>query len=278
MPYSRANNLRGTRRSTGTRRPRGRGTQSLKVRYQAPTARNQRAQIYRNTRLVSRLSRNQAYHRVWSDWQYTGSVPTVSNVWGIVRLTDFGQWNSVLRADAAVARKAHTFVKRCQLNLRYNLNDAAMMGVNIFVVTMRKFSTNVDPWGNPPVLGEDFIEPSMSNGFNVRLNSGIYKVHYAKYMSLTKNSLGSQPAAGENVGDPNTTWHKGQCNIRMNLSVTNPVARSGTADTWLEVPFDNLPYYGKYYIMCYPVWAFETGGSVDPFIGFDALFTTINSS
>lgn len=249
-----------------------------KVRYQRPTARNQRAQIYRNSKIVNRLARNQLYHRVWSDYQYTGALPDTPFQWGVQRLMDFGLWTSVLRADAAVGRKAHTFVKRAQINFRFNLNDAAFMGVNLFIVTPRKFATGVDPWSNPPILGQDYIEPSQSQGFNLRLNSGLYKVHYARYMSLTKNSLGDQSVATSNAGNPNTTWSKAQVNLKLNLSVTNPVARTGGADTWLEVNFDDLPYYSKFYLLSYPTWQYNPGGVVAPFIGFDALYTCINSS
>lgn len=276
MPYRRTASLRGTGRYS--KRPRRRvGVSTSKIRYQRPTARNQRSQIYRNARVVNTLARNQARHRVWSDYQYTGALPSTAFQWGTIRLTDFDLWNNVLRADAAVTRKAHTFIQRCQLNLRFNLNDAAFLGVNLFIVTPRKFS-DVDPWSTPLILNQDFIEPAQSQGFNLRLNSGLFKCHFATYKSLTKSSLGQQSDPLQNVGSPSTTWSKAQVNLKLNLSVTNPVARSGLADTWMEIPFDSLPYYEKFYLLSYPTWAFNAGGTNPPFIGFDALFTCINSS
>ena len=283
MPYRRSyydrappSALRGTTKKPGFRRRR-RTTMVSKVRYQAPTARHQRRQILTNARMVSKLYRSQLRHRVWSDWQYTGGQSSInSGEWVTIRLTDFTLWENVLRADAAVSRKAHTFINRMQLNLRFNMQDSYFVGFNVFVVSPRKFATNVDPFVTQPILFQDYIQPSQDEGFNVRLNSGLYKVHFSRYFTLTKNYLGAPPA-NENVGDPDTTWRKMQANIPMRLSVTNPVARTGNADTWLEVPFNDLPYYGKYYLMILPSWLGPQGGS-PPFISWDALYTTINSS
>lgn len=276
MPTTRSNGLRGTRRVTRRRRTR-RASATSKVRYQRPTATNQRKQIARNTKLLAQIAYRQYTSRIWTDWQYSFSVPMTDSVWGVVELTSFDTWQPVLRQSQIVQRKAHTYIQRMQLNMRWTLHDANFCGMSIFVVSMRKYAGNTDPLNVPLTLGQDWIEPANSQGFNVRLNSAIFKVHWSRYITMTSNAFTQPEIAGATAGDPDTTWGKGQANIKMNLSVSNPVARTGVADTWLEIPFENLPYYGKYYLMMLPSFQMGTG-TVLPFLGFDALYTCINSS
>lgn len=258
---------------------RGRGPNVAKVRYQAPTARHQKSQILANARLLASHSRQLRAHKVFTDWQLTGGItPLVSSDWSVVRLTDFTNWDSVLRQDPVAVEKSHTFVNRCQLNMRYTLNDADFMGLNVFVVTLRRNAAGIDPFTTPPVPTRDWIEPSQNNGFNIRLNSGIYKVHYARYITLTKNALNSAPIAAQTAGDPTTTWKKGQINLPVRMSITQPALFGTGLGSWKDLIFDDLPYYHKYYLLVYPTYITSGGGTTRPAVSYDALFTCINDS
>lgn len=249
---------------------------ATKVRYQAPTARNQKSQILANARLASRNAAMLRTHKIYTDWQLSGSFLLTSFSWSVVKLCEFTDWTSVMRQDPVVAEKSHTFVKRMQLNMRYTLNEGDFLGLNVFVVTMRKNATNIDPFSIAPVFNRDWIEPSGAQGFNIRLNSAIYKVHYARYLTLTANTLGLSPITGDTVGDPNTTWAKGQINLPMNMSVTQPALFGTDNGSWKNLGQEDLPYYHKYYLMIYPTFAGT--GTVRPAITYDCLSVCINSS
>ncbi len=281
MPYhrrpstnaSRLGKYTSSRRSTRTRVP-----NVAKVRYQAPTARHQRSQILANARLLASHARQLRTHKIFTDWQNSGGItPLTSDAWSVVKLTDFADWNSVLRQDPVVALKSHTFVARLQLNMRYNLNDADFLGLNVFVVTLRRNAASADPFTTPPVITRDWIEPSQAQGFNIRLNPAVYKVHFARYITLTKNALNIDQVATETAGNPYSTWKKGQINLPLRMSVTQP-ALFAAAGAWTDLVFDDLPYYHKYYLMVYPTYTASGTGTLRPAVSYDALATCINNS
>lgn len=198
-----------------------------------------------------------------------------SDTWSAVKLTEFSDWVPVMRQDPVVLQQSQTFVKRMQLNMRYALNDADFVGINMFVVTLRKNAAGFDPFVTAPVLNRDWIENAEAQGFNVRLNSAIYKVHFARYITLTANNLLSPPESGQNVGNPYTTWKKGQINIPMNLTVRQPALFGAGTGSWSNLSQEDLPYYAKYYLMMYATFG---GGGTRPAVTYDGLAVCINSS
>lgn len=272
-----ANALGGTRASTGKRRNRKRTVNIAKVKYQAPTARHQKSQILANARLLTRHSKLLRQHKVYTDWHDSGSLPHPSSSrWGVVKLTDFQNWTSVLRQDPVVTEKSHTFIIRLQLNLRYLLNEADFAGISLFIVTPRRNAVGIDPFTNPPVQNVEWIEPTNNQGFNLRLNSAIYKVHYCKYLSLTSNTLLSAAVPAQTVGNPRTTWRKAQVNLPVKMSITQPALYGTAQGSWLNFGFNDLPYYHRYYIISYMV--FGGTGTSTPAISYDLLATCVNTA
>lgn len=283
MPYGRrgVSGLRGTRsthRRTGRRG--GFGRRLSRVRYQAPSARNQRTQIYSNTRAILRNSRLIKTHRVYCDWQLEGLLTDgmTDAAWTCVPLVDPSAWTSVLRTDANVAESSHTFIKRMVMNLRFFLGTKDMCTFNVFIVTMRPNATGLDPNVNPNaalVLGEAWIENSQDQGAAIRLNSNIFKVHYSKYVTLTMSTLGQTiPSSGPAAGNPYSTWRKAQCSLALNVSATNPSI--GAPDQWKQLTYEQFPAHQRYYLLCYKS---QRGAGTDPAgCTYDSLFTTVNAS
>jgi len=270
-----SNGLRGTGRTRRTILKKSRVT--TRIRYQRPTGQNQKRQLYSVAKQVQRNTRFIRSHKVYTDWQYTDEVPPGPSGWGIRQLTNFGNWNAVLRQSADVAEASRTFVKRMQINFRATLNDADYALYSIFIVTLRKDSAGKDPFVNPPALGTEYIEPASFNGANLRLNSAFYKVHYAAYYTLTKSGLlttPTGPAATLPAGNPSTTWRKSQCNLDLNMGVRKSTL-TGTGDSWPTMEFANLPYYQKYYLMVYAT--IPTTAGLNPNFSMDAQFVCINT-
>jgi len=257
-----------------------------RARYQRPNAKNQQKQILANARVINRLNKAVFGNRVYCDWRYQGQMfadlddGNVTKTWFCIPLINFPAWDAVLRADQNVIVSSTTYVQRMQLNLRLFLQQADYAFFNIFVVTLRKDQSNRDTpasisAGQDPVNTVDYI--TGPEGCNLRLNSAIWKVHYAKYRTLTETTLlEAAPSPPFTAGDPRTTYGKAQINIPLKMKVRNPT--SGTP--WKSLNYMNLPYYQRYQLLveiqqnALDSTAVNNGARLD----WDALFTTINDS
>jgi len=252
MPRVRDNALR---KFTAKRR-RKRVNNMTRVRYQPPTARNQRRQIMANARIINRLNKAVFGNRVFCDFQDFGNMFTlpdaaggISRTWFCVSLTNFPAWNAVMRADQNQIVSSTTFVQRLQLNLRMALQGSNYAFFNIWVVTPRKDQNARDSpldisTGNNPVLNVDYIEGP--TGANLRLNSSVFKVHYAHYRTLTETTLGeAAPSPPLTAGNPNTTWGKSQVNLACKMKIRKPQ----NGEPWKNIPYMNLPYYQRYWLL-----------------------------
>lgn len=253
-----------------------------KTKYQKPSAQNQKRQILTNARHIAYLNKMVKSNRIYCDWQRSSEINApvdmgggFTTFWGIRPLTDLAGWRACLRQSDAVLHAARTFISRLQLNMRYQLGNSNYAQMNIFIVTPRKDYNGEDPAVTPPVLGQGYIEGY--RGYNVRLNPAMFKVHYARYMSLTKNSW-LEPAADANnpVGNPYSTFKKGQITIPVKMTVRAPF--SSPDDEWHRLNYVDLPYYHRYYLMCYIVQQAPPGTAEDTAasITYDQLATTIN--
>jgi len=271
------------RKYTAKRRRRGTAN-TTKVRYQRPTARNQRKQIMTNARAVKSLYRLLP-KRVFCDWQRVGTLNAAldagsyTTTWGCFPLTNYSDWQPVLRVDANVAESSTTFVQRLSINMRYTLQASSWAQYNVWIVTSRRDSSQRD-WpasiaaGTNPVEFTDYIEGP--NAFNLRLNPALFKVHFATYKTLTETTLFQSALPLAPAGNPNTTWSKGQANIRCGINVRQPTS----TDAWNDVPYMQQAFTKRYFLLLAVVQNAPTavlpGGGAR--FDFDQLATTINSS
>lgn len=257
-----------------------------RVRFQRPTARNQQKQIVNNARIIQRLNKAVFGNRVYCDWRSQGQMfatldaGNVTKTWFCIPLTSFPDWQAVLRQDDNVSGSSTTYVNRMQLNLRMFLQSANYAFFNVWVVTPRKDQNARDTpaaiaAGQDPLNDIDYI--ASPEGINLRLNSAVWKVHFAKYSTLTESTLlefGASPPLPS--GNPYSTWRKCQVNIPLKMKVRNPT--SGTP--WTSLRYMNLPYYHRYQLLVEvqqqaPDTAVaNTGARLD----WDLLATTINEA
>lgn len=282
----RATRANGLRVYTGKSKRR-RTNNATKVRWQRPTARNQQKQILHNARVINRLNKAVFGNRVYCDWHDFGNMftdvagsPAFTRTWFCVPLVNPPVWNACLRADQNVVASSTTFVQRLQLNLRMALQRSNYAFFNIFVVTLRKDQnardTPVDiSNGQNPVLDTDYIEGP--TGSNIRLNPAIWKVHYAKYLTLTETTLGeAAPSPPLTAGNPDSTWAKAQVNLPVKFKIRKPQ----NGEPWKNLPYMNLPYYQRYQLLVQVLQQApqgvvqNTGARVD----WDLLGVTINDT
>lgn len=273
----------GLRRNTkykakGRRR---RASTITKARYQAPTARNQKKQILSNAFAIRMLNRLRP-PTIYCDWQFQGTeFATVDPAGdftitkGLVPLTDFGSWNPVMRIDDNVQDSSTTMITRIMINMRYTLQSASYSFMSIFVVTLRKDSANLVPTAAALIPRIHYIENTLDG--NVRLNPAVFKVHFARYVTLTCNNLLSAPfnAASPTrlAGNPYSTWKKGQITLKMRAKIRNPVGEKWTGLTPVDLPRSQRFYMLTFQTSQGNTTETNTWSRVD----YDVLCTTINN-
>lgn len=278
MPRVSRNNLG----KFASRARRKRTSVATRAKYQKPTARNQRAQILGNASAI-RTIRSLMPKPVYTDFQYCAGYgpffPGAPAVYTSIlsdQLMNPTQWVPVLRRDANVLQSSTTLVKRLQINMRYNLGASNWCQMTTFIVSLRRDAANrvVDP--ALLVENDDFIV-STQEGFNARLNPAVFKVHYARNISLAANVWQEEAAVvgGQAIaGNATTTFRKGQINLKLNYKLRQPTS----VTPWKTMTMPQLPHYQRLYILTF--FKGQTDGVDDdpPGVFYDCLYTCYNAS
>lgn len=222
---------------------------------------------------------------VYCDWQFGGTLFAAIDDTGdgnvqlnyeASSLMTPAAWLPKLRQDATVARSSTTRVLRMQANIRYTLAGSNYAQITCFVVTFRPQSANRNIQNL--VDGDDYIQ-SVTQDMNVRLNPAVFKCHAVRNVSLTAGGWLQKPyvnAQGTRLeADPNTTFKKGQINLKLNINLRQPV----TQDAWKTMTSDELRPMQRYYLLTFfnsqgTNSLAQSGARVD----YDVLYTTYNAS
>jgi len=279
----RRNALRGSR-NTGRSRYRRRSAVS-KVYRQRPTAHNQKRQIARVTRLA--LANRARFNSVYTDYQISPTSdpsdlgytwPLVNGAWQIIRLTNFDQWQAVLRSDNNVLDSNHTFVKRISVNMRAQVSSGYAT-CNFFIFRTRFPEGPRDVFSDPPSTpNQDFAENTSIPGSNIRLNSAKFKVLASQYCTLRTAPRGSVSLPDPNAtfipGDPLPAEKRWQWTLNPRIKVHQTASTGAIPGRWIGKPFESLPYYDRLYLAAFITFdAATTRGAwyADP------LFTCVNN-
>lgn len=257
MPRTTSNALR-----TKTSRPKRRRTSTVtKAKYAPKTRTQNRKLILSNVKAISML-RKIVPKPVYTDYQYNGDFEVYPPS-GIAETTIFCEslsspvaWKQCLRTDDNVTESSSTFWRNMTLNVRVNIGFADYAQWSIFVITPRRdnnaFSFNATDFNEP----RQYVDGPES--MNPVLNSGQFKCHFVKHISLTNNAwkqqiatFGSESEPTYAAGNPFTTYRKFQVNIRTKARIRNPQNLVGPAGTsrWVDMDTEQLPYYHRYHIL-----------------------------
>lgn len=271
----------GLRKAGRTRRTRRRASTTTRAKYLPKTTTANRSLIKSNAAMIRRINKVLP-PVVYCDWQRvmafqaepsTDGQPTSVQLAQV--LTDFSQWQNVLRISPSVADAAATHVMRMTLDVRYSLVAQDWAQMSLFVVTMRRDHANRDPTVSPLQSGSDYVYAGTPILVVPTLNSAVFKVHYRRHVTLTKNTLFLPAAEDANVGDPFSTWRKGQVTIKPNLRVRAPAI-----ETWKALPYAQLPYYNRYFVLVF-ITANNSASIAQNFqsrVDINAMCTTRNSA
>ena len=223
---------------------------------------------------------------IYTDWQYSGTLfaaaedDSFTTTIEQVQLMSPNLWAGVLRQDVNAIESSSTLVKRMQMNLRYTLQASSWAQYTTFVVSIRPDAVNRVINQANLVEGQDYIR-SLGQEFNVRLNPAVFKCHYVRNVSLTKNgwldpsvSIQQTPASF----NPQTTMAKGQVNMKLNFRIRQPV--QGTS--WTAMSQNQFGPNHRLFLLTFIVQ--QAQGISQPTktevarLDFDAMYVCYNSS
>ena len=253
-----------------------------RARYAPKTTRVNRSLIKSNAFAIRTLRRMQG-PPLYTDWQLSNTLYGLvqgpgefTTTYQVQPLMNPNQWSPVLRKDANVLESSSTRVLRMQMNLRYSMIASDYAQFTTFVVSIRKDAANRAIIPGALTEDDDYIL-STGQDFNARLNPAVFKVHYVRNVSLTKNTWLDPSARIGNAdfaGNPNTTWRKGQVNMKLGWSIRQPL---GT--TWKDMTLSQFPPGQRLYLITFinqrPTTGVAASGAR---LDFDALFTCYNTS
>lgn len=262
-----------------------------RAKYQKPTARNQKKQILGNALAIRAIKRIMP-KPIYTDWQYSGQLKAIapddsfSETLASVQLMSPANgatpsvafWQPVLRQDVNVIESSATRVLRMQMNLRYSLRGSDWAQFSLFIVTIRPDAVDTVPNAANLVKGQDYIT-NIGDDFNVRLNPAVFKVHYARNVSLMKNNWTAPAAVVGGVpfaGNPRTTYTKGQVNMKLGFTLKQP--RAGLS--WTIMNQSQLGPSQRYFLLAFIVQRQPNPDGLDDvaIVNFDNLYTCYNAA
>ena len=277
MPRVSFNRLTRKRSSVKRRRT----SASTRAKYLPKTRFANRSLIKQNASVI-RAVRRMIPPPIWSDYQYKGAYgPFISgapsnyfNIFASELMTPNALWQPVLRQDLNIQSASSTLVKRMSVNIRTSLGQSNWCQVTTFIVSLRKDAANRIVSQSGLTVDEDYILGEQD--FNPRLNPSVFKVHYVRHLSLMSNAWQQNKTligTTEFVGNPNTTYAKGQVNIKPNIRLRQPV---GTP--WITMDQDQLPPHQRYFILTFFKGNTDAVDDDPPRVDWDALYTVYNAS
>lgn len=260
---------------------RRRTSTTVRAKYAPRTARANRSLIQSNAFAIKAVKR-MLPPPIYTDYQYTdGLAPFFSTApapYFTIRQVELmtpNIWTEVLRQDPNVVSASSTLVKRMQMNLRYSLGDSNYCQITAFVVSIRPDAADRVIGQAGLTEGEDYTYNKQT--FNPRLNPAVFKVHYVRNVSLMDGAWLSESkgVVGDSVftGNPNTTYAKGQINMKPNFRLRQPI---GTR--WRTMTQAQLKPSQRLTLLVF--FSGQTTGPDDnpPRVDFDALYSCYNAS
>lgn len=258
----RAGRRQGTRH--GSARRRRRTSIKTRVRYQRPTNRVQKRQIATLARMAVKNARILNNHKVYTDWTQLDTVVQSGNEWFIQELMNPIAWTAVLRRNTDVGTQSSTFVRDLQFSWNcktFTKNEPIFW--NVFIVSIRK---DANAWIPDPITGLVPVRDYVSQGSEslLKLNPGIFKVHFAKGFKTFPNEYadGAQNAF--------STYRRGAVTLPVKYKLRSPADR-----TWKDLSMIDLPYYMRLRLLVFPTTT-DVSSTMNYQFEWASKFTCIN--
>ena len=107
-----------------------------KVKYEKPTAVNQRKQIADNSKFIGQLRRDYSVYVVITDYELQiFFAPWVATLWTNIPLTNIEFWTPVVRSSVEVQNSMMTTVVNMKLSIRYDIFSIVSSPSSIFFLS-----------------------------------------------------------------------------------------------------------------------------------------------
>ena len=263
MPYRRSSyGQQGTR--GGFRRGKRRRTSvATRIRYQAPTRRNNRRNLHRVAKIALRNSRILNNNKVYTDWFLNQQVTPSDGTWYSQELTSPVSWTAGNRQDADFIVSQTAWLRNMVLEYYIASQDrTADSSFDIYVVSLRNSAANWVPQTTPSGVWQDGVEyTSAGNNNSAYVNSGIFKVHYNKQIRLAPKA----DSNGDPTGNPWTTYKNQKVNLRLNMKLRAPTGLS-----WKNLTQASLPPTQRLWL----IWRATSTDSTNAYLMNYALHAT----
>ena len=232
------------------------------MKYQRPTAHNQKRQILKNTRAVTRLAKVVKDTQIYTDWQYTKEYTIAPGSWlcdGLMNCPDWTQWG---RTSEPSKDSASAWLQRYMCYFGVYTTGPSVTRVHIFLVTPTREQASRDPrpvaagGGGSPVVYKEFVS-SNDGAMCMYLNQDVFRIHAHRVMQLTVEQPGAAPPANppDAPGNPYTTYKHLYIRSKSGVRIRYPVGvlNQGTYDgvPWAKTPQEYHPYSQKMFLMMY---------------------------
>lgn len=235
----------------------GRRVSVAKVKYQKPSARNQKAQILSNKLQLNKLARTMKRNVIYTDWALTNNYGLISGEWFCQPLNSPGDWSPMLRTSASMQLSQSSFFESARVYFALYGTGIGTTHANLFIVSPASESADRNPFVSGPAIYKEYIA-STDGAQCITLNRDVFKVHHHKSILLTTVDPGigiPTTAPVQFPGDPRTTYYKWGTGYKAGFKIAAPTGLMDTggvyqAQNWRTVQIEQLPYSRRFYFIC----------------------------
>lgn len=239
--YGQQGTRSGVRR--GTRR---RGSVSSRIRYQRPSARNQKRQLRSVAKIALANRRMLNANKVYTDWFLNQQVVQADGLWRSFELTSPTAFQAGNREDADFIVSQNAFFRNMIFEWYCSSQDKiSTVSFDMYIVSLRSSAANWQPGTYPSGVWQDGNEyTSAGNNNSAFVNSGIFKIHWAKQLHISPKKYSTDPSVDDQTGNPFATYRNGKVNLKLNFKVRSPAGL-----TWKNLPMSALPPNQRMYFI-----------------------------
>lgn len=218
-----------------------------RVRYQRPTASVQKRQIATLAALAVKNARILRQHTALTDYVRAERTSLIGDSGFLAaELMNMDELDTCNRASLDVLTSQQVHIRNMIFEWSADSHDKVLPCMwDVFIVTIKGTSNTFVP-GAPPVLESPSQFAEMGQYSAPRLNSGMFRVFFAKsFRSFPIRGSGGGGAGTDSFPlNPYTTYKKGSANLRVNYTIKAPSSLS-----WKELTQNDLAPSKRLYVL-----------------------------
>lgn len=253
------------------RRRRSAKPNKSRIRWQKPTAANQKRQIQRVARVALRNAKILRSQRVWTDWFFGVQTDSLEvSKFKAIPLINPTAWTQGMRADLNVEDANNTYLRNMTLSFSCTSpTSTARVDWTIYLVTLNHHASDwvpVNPSTSLDQLRGGLDYTYMGRGNSPLLNPMHFKLH-------KRRSFKTFPMA---LGEPTSTMQSGHLSHNMGFQLAQIHLQANPGGLrWVNMIEEDILPRNRYYLFVYPD---STDVANTPGIQIGCNFTCVSSN